>query len=177
MKLEYSLTSSDFLEYQLYNSSKSKSTQKRLLRSRVLIPVIYIVIGLYFWYKDENLIRAILFGIIALLWFLFYPNYAKRRYKKHFKKHVAENYKNRINKTVEVFFDENHINTKDYTSESKINGTELKELIETENYFFIKLVTELCLIVPKIEVANQSELKKRVTDFGAEYLDETNWKW
>ena len=96
---------------------------------------------------------------------------------KHFQKHVEENYKNRINKPVEIDFDENSVNAKDFTSESKINGTELKELIETKEHFFIKLTTDLSLIVPKHSIENQTEFKKRVTELGAEYIDELNWKW
>ncbi|MCP3932303.1 MAG: YcxB family protein [Bacteroidetes bacterium] len=55
---------------------------------------------------------------------------------------------------MEIDFDENFVNVKDYTSESKINGTELKELIETQNHFFIKLTTDLSLIVPKHSIEN-----------------------
>ncbi|MBL7560710.1 YcxB family protein [Olleya sp. YSTF-M6] len=103
--------------------------------------------------------------------------YSKWRYKRHFQKHVEENYKNRINKPVEIDFDENSVNAKDFTSESKINGTELKELIETKDHFFIKLTTDLSLIVPKHSIENQTEFKKRVTELGAEYVDELNWEW
>ncbi|HMC01955.1 MAG TPA: YcxB family protein, partial [Flavobacteriaceae bacterium] len=115
--------------------------------------------------------------ITAILWFVFYPMYSKWRYKRHFKKHVEENYKNRINKPVVIDFSENSVNAKDFTSETKINGTELKELIETKNHFFIKLTTDLSLIVPKHSIKNRTEFKKRVTEFGAEYVDELNWKW
>ena len=69
------------------------------------------------------------------------------------------------------------MNAKDFTSETKISGTELKELIETKNHFFIKLTTDLSLNVPKRSIENQAEFKKRVTKLGAEYVDELNWKW
>lgn len=40
-------------------------------------------------------------------------------------------------KPVETDFDENSVNAKDFTSESRIKGLELKEMIEIQNHFFI----------------------------------------
>jgi len=136
-----------------------------------------LVLGFFFANQSGKLGIGIGFAVFGILWFLFYPLYSKWRYKNHFRKHVEENYKNRINKLVEIDFDENSLNAKDFTSESRIKGTELKELIETKDHFFIKLQTDLSLIVPKHSIENQSEFKKRVTELGAEYVDELNWKW
>ncbi|WP_327019373.1 YcxB family protein [Croceibacter atlanticus] len=177
MTINYQLTNSDFLEYQLYTSSKSKSHKKKRLRSRYIVFILYTLLGLYFAYKNGNNGIGVIIASFGLLWFAFYPMYAKWNYKRHFKKHVEENYKNRISKPVEIDFDENSVNAKDFTSESRINGTELKELIETKDHFFIKLTTDLSLIVPKHSIENQSEFIKRVTELGAEYVDELNWKW
>ncbi|MFD0860582.1 YcxB family protein [Sungkyunkwania multivorans] len=177
MTINYQLTDSDFLEYQLYTSSKSKLDKKRRFRSRIIIPIIYLVLGLFFANQSGKFGIGIAFLVFGIFWFVFYPLYSKWRYKNHFKKHVEENYKNRINKPVEIHFDENSVNAKDFTSESKINGTELKELIETKDHFFIKLTTDLSLIVPKHSIGNQLEFKKRVTELGAQYVDELNWKW
>ncbi|XLS27930.1 YcxB family protein [Flavobacteriaceae bacterium M23B6Z8] len=177
MTINYQLTNSDFLEYQLYTSSKSELIKKRRFRSRIIIPIIYLILGLFFANHSGKFGIGIAFVIFGILWFIFYPLYSKWRYKNHFKKHVEENYKNRINKPVKIDFDENSLNAKDFTSESRINGTELKELIETKDHFFIKLTTDLSLIVPKHSIENQSEFKMRVTELGAEYVDELNWKW
>ena len=177
MNLNYKLTNSDFLEYQLYTSSKSESHKKKRRNSRIIGPILFLVYGLYLINKDKNYIGITVFGIAAILWFIFYPKYSKWRYKNHFKKHVEENYKNRINTPVEIDFNESSLNAKDFTAESKINGTELKELVETKNHFFIKLTTDLSLIVPKHSIENKTEFKKRVTGLGAEYVDELNWEW
>lgn len=177
MNINYQLKNSDFLEYQLYTSSKSKIHKKKRFRSRIIIPILYLLLGLLFANKNEGYIIGIALAGLGILWFAFYPMYSKWSYKKHFQKHVEENYKNRINKTVEIDFDENSLKVKDFTSESRINGTELKELIETKNHFFIKLTTDLSLIVPKHSIENKMDFKKRVTELGAEYIDELNWEW
>ncbi|WP_422858094.1 YcxB family protein [Flagellimonas sp. S174] len=177
MKINYKLTNSDFLQYQLYTSSKSETHKKRRRNSRVVVPILFLLYGFYLTNRDESYGGIIAFGFTSVLWFFLYPKYSKWRYERYFKKHVEDNYKNRIDNTVELDFDENYISTKDFTSESKINGAEIKELIETQNHFFIKLATDLSLIVPKHAVTDQEELKKRITDFGANYNNELSWVW
>ena len=177
MKINYKLTNSDFLEYQLFTSSKSELHKKRRRNNRFIGPIVMLLYGLYTIKKDGNFIGIIISGILAVLWFLLYPIYSKSRYERHFKKHIKENYKNRINIPGEIDFDRNSINVKDVTSESKINGAELKELIETPNHFFIKMTTDLSLIIPKHSIDNKAEFKKNVTELGAEYVDQLNWKW
>ena len=127
--------------------------------------------------SDGNIPTGIVFVAVAIFWYAMYPLYAQWRYKRYFEKHVEENYKNRINKPVELIIDENAVNAKDFTSESKINGSELKELIETKNHFFIKLTSDLSLIVPKHSVEDQPEFKKLLTELGAKYVDELDWEW
>lgn len=177
MNINYKLTNLDFLEYQLYASSKSESHNKKRIYNRIIFSILYLLYGIYLTTKEKNYIGVIVFGVLAILWYVFYPKYSKWRYKKHFEKHVEENYKNRINKLVEIDINENSLNVKDFSSESKINGTELKELIETKNHFFMKLTTDLSLIIPKHAIENITEFKKLVMDLGAEYVDELLWEW
>lgn len=177
MNINYTLTNHDFLEYYLYASSRSKSHKKRRFRSRIIIPIIYLLFGFYSAKVDNNIGIGIVFALVAIVWFIFYPMYSRWRYKKHYQKHVKENYRNRINKPIEIDFDGDEINTKDFSSESRINGTEIKELVETKNHFFIILNSDMSLVVPKHSIMNQSEFKTRILDFGAEYIDELDWKW
>ncbi len=180
MNINYNLSHSDFLAYQLYTSSKSKLHNKKRLRSRVIIPIFYILLALFNFYKKGTYtlgIGFIIIIIIAIIWFVFYPTYSKWRYKKLFNKHIKEHYKNRINKPIEISFNEDGVlNTKDFISESKISGTELKAFIETTEHVFIKLASDLSLVIPKHAIENLSELKKHIVGLGAEYVDELNWK-
>lgn len=177
MTLNYALTNADFLEYQLYASSKSELHKKNRFRSRIIVAIIYILMGLYFANKNENIGVAIIMSGIGICWFAFHPMYSKWKYRRHFKKHVEENYKNRIGKPVEIDFNGQSLNTKDVSSVSSINGSELKELIEIKNYFFIKLKMDISIVVPKHAIPNEAEFKQRVINLGAEYVDELNWTW
>ena len=177
MQLNYQLTKSDFLEYQLYTSSKSKLHKKKRFRNRILVPIIYIVFALYSLINNKNYVTTITFIAISIIWFALYPKYSSCYYKKFLKKHVDENYKNRVNKPIELSFNDDFINIKDFTSESKINGSEIKELIETKDHFFLKLKTDLSLIVPKYGINNCSEFINTVTSLGAEHINELQWRF
>lgn len=87
MKLIYVLSFSDFLEYQLYFSSKSEVQQKNRKKSRNVVPLIYAILIILVLFLNQYLI-ATTFTIIAIAWYLFHPLYAKHRYKKHFEKHI-----------------------------------------------------------------------------------------
>lgn len=177
MNINYKLTYSDFLEHQLYTSSTSKLHNKKRFKARILIPIIYILLAIFTFIKNNNSSFPLILAAVAVLWFLFYPLYSKWYYKKHFKKHLKENYKNRVNIHVEIYFDADFVNAKDVTSESKIKGTEIKELIETQNHFFLKLKTNLSFIIPKYAIENPDVFKKVMANYGAAYVNELNWKW
>jgi len=177
MTINYQLADSDFLAYQLYAASKSELYKRRRFRSRVIVPVIYALFGFYLFINRGDIRILFVFVGIGILWFAFYPMYSKWGYKRHFKKYVAENYKNRINKPVQINIDEISVNVVDITSESKIKGNQLKELIETPNHYFIKLATDMALIVPIKSIVNKAEFENLLTELGAEYIDEVDWKW
>ncbi len=177
MKLTYTLGKADFLEYQLYASSKSKSHKSRRFRSRIIIPVIYLALGGYIGGIDGNLFAGVMFAGIGVVWFLFYPKYSKWRYKKHFQKHIKEHYQNRIDKAVELTIEDGHLLTKDFTAETKVNASELKELIELPRHFLIKLTTELALIVPKEKIKDLEVFKNEILELGGSYVDDTQWQW
>ncbi len=177
MKLEYKLNADDFLTHQLYSSSKSESQKKSRNRARIIWPIVYTLFGLFLYYRDDTVLGPIMFSGLGILWLLFYPTYSKWRYKKHFEKHVHENYKNMIGQTVEFEFSMETVTIKDHTSESSIKVSELKTFVETRNHFFITLTTGLSIIIPKRVVENLPAFFLKMEDLKVDYLDELNWVW
>ena len=177
MNLNYQLTDSDYLEFQLYTASRSEFYKKRRRNLRLIIPVLYILFSLYFYLIYQYLTVVLIFLIIAGVWFFLYPLYSRWLYKNHFKKYVKKYYKTRVGKPIEIEFNENSILAKDFTSESIIDVTKLTELVETKDHFFIKLATDTSLIIPKREISNQSEFKNKIAGYGVEYVNELDWAW
>jgi len=178
MKLEYTLNFTDFLEYQLYVSSKSELHKKNRNKTRIVVPIIYIVFGLYILFIKKTELGIAFFGF-AVLWFLFYPLYSKWNYKKYFEKHIKENYKNRIGKRETLSFckDESYIETSNFVTQTKIQESEFDKLIELRDYYFLRLKSELSLIIPKRAISDQEKFKSLFSYINLEYVNELNWAW
>ena len=176
MKLKYELNNSDFLEYQLYTASKSKVHKKKRRNSRIILPILYFLIGVYLLTRDR-IYLAIVILMLGLLWFIFYPFYSRYRYKRHYKNHIKENYKNRVNTPVQLEFDSDFIDTIDYSAQSKIKASSFEKLVELQNHFFLTLASDQSLIIPKRVVTDQGLFKQKVSELNVEYVNELNWKW
>ena len=177
MKLKYSLTNDDFLEHQLYEASKSKRIKNNRFKTRITFPIIYVILGIAWLLINDRLFFPITMFLLAALWFLFYPIRSKKNHIKHYRNHIEETYKNRINKLVEIEFKEDYTYTKDSGSESKIKTSEIKTLIELKNHFFLKLKTDLSLIIPKKEIINIENFKKEFVKLNIPIIDELNWEF
>jgi len=176
MKINYKLKLSDFLEYQLYASSKSKLHNKTIKRTQFFVPVVYIILGIYI-FLTLNRVIGIISILLGLLWYIFYPKYAKRRNKKHFEKHIIENYSNRVDKLIELEFTPQFMFEKELTSESKIMVQEIDKLIELKDYFFVQLKSKLTFVIPKHAISDENIFKKKISEYDVDYVNELSWKW
>ncbi|WP_196895983.1 YcxB family protein [Aureivirga marina] len=178
INIHFQLKESDFLAYQMYESSISKLQKRKRMISRYAITLVYIVFALFSMMHYQKPVLVIAIVIVAFIWFLFYPTYSRYQYKNHFQKHIEAHFQKRINQDVEIQVNEEGIYTKDYSFEGKINKRQIKELIETKDHFFVRLTTELSLIIPKRAVENKREFADTiVNEFHAIYTNAINWKW
>lgn len=177
MKLEYSLNNDDFLEYQLYEASKSKRIKNNRFKTKITFPIIYLILGVFSLIINDRLLFPIIMFLLAALWFLLYPIRSKKRHIKHYKNHIKETYKNRINRNIELEFNKDHVYVKDSGSESKIDTSEIKSLIELKNHFFLKLNTDMSLVIPKRVINNLNNFKEKMSELKIPLIDELNWEF
>jgi len=180
VKIEYQLNENDFLIYQLYIASKSDRIKKKRQRNRIIIPILYLVLGIFLFWGNQILMPTLLV-ILGLLWFFFYPIWEKRRYVNHYKAFIQENYKLRLGRIVTLEFDNEYILAKDNGSESKVLATELVEMIELPTIILMKLGGGQSFILPKNEIPQLEELKANLREL-AHYLKikyeiEGEWEW
>lgn len=183
--MKYFLEEPDYLLYQLYSVSTDETTIKRRYRMRVYPTILYFLFGSFlFWVSDIR--GTILFTIIGLLWYTFYPVFFRKRYYKHYEQNINTNYQNKSRKDFFISFekdDENHIYFKDESKEGKIPVSELKELIELETHFFLNLKSGSGLIIPKDVNKNDNPEKAAIELIAlANRLDiphtkDFDWKW
>jgi len=139
-----------------------------------------LLLGLLF-YESSNPFLAYYFWGFGIISFLFYPLYQRKHYKNHYEKFIDDTYKNRVGITAEITFDDFAIHTTDVTGESRINLSELENVTETGDYFYLSLKTGGHLIVPKSKIGNVPELRVKLKELAGrlniEFIEDLKWKW
>jgi hypothetical protein len=178
MKLEITTKEEDFVTYQLYTSSKSESTIKKLKNGRLGLSLGSLVLGVYF-YITENISLAIYFGFAAIVAAIFYPKYFKWRYKQHYEKHIREHYKTRFGEVSTLEFTETDVLSKDKTGEAKMKLSEIEVINEISTHFFLKFSTNVSLIIPKRELIfpTETSVRAKFEELDLVINNENDWKW
>ena len=180
MKLEYKLEKSDFMVFQLYTASRSDRIKRKRFRNKIIIPLIYLALGLISLLINE-IALCIFFILVGSAWYFFFPKYERNRYVKHYQSFIEENYNNRFGKSETIEFENEVILSKDYTGESKIFLSEIEELNEINEYFFLKFNSGVSLIIPKNGILSSEPLGKYLVDLSTRFKIKHNidldWKW
>ncbi len=180
MNIEFKIDENAFLVHQLYTASNSDHIKKKRQKSKVIVPLIYLALGIVF-YIQSNIALSILFIVIGILWFFLFPMWEKYRYVKHYREFIKENYRDRLNKTSILEINNENIIAKDDGTESKVQTKEINEIIEIAECIFIKLKTGQSFILPKDKIDNIDELITRLKEL-AQHLNinyniDNTWEW
>ena len=178
MKIEYTLTEEDFLEYQLYTTSKSESIAKKRLIAKFAVPLMYILIGLAFYFYNNNQNAILICIFLSALWLLVYPFYSKYRYKQFYLKNIKRNYIDRLDHVDALKLgNNNYFYIIEQGKEGKIKTADVDKLIELKNHFFLQIKKGGAIIIPKNYVLNTETFKKIIIDLNIDYVNDTDWKW
>lgn len=180
MTINYKIDENDFLTHQLFVASKSERIKRKRQTSKILVPLIYIALGLFFLFQGEVTL-TIIFLIVGLLWFFIYPLWEKQYYIRHYKGFIKENYKNRLDRIATLEFTNDYILAKDNGSESKVLTTELEEICEIPTTIFVRLKGGQSFILPKDMIIDFENLKARLRELAKylkiEYTLDEKWEW
>ena len=101
MKINYQLTVEDYLKSQLYMASRSKQIKNRRMLTRIVWPLVFLAIGIYFA-VESVWVGAGIMAAIALIWFFINPLYSRYFYKNHFRKEIKEKYSENLGKDLSI---------------------------------------------------------------------------
>ena len=174
MNITFSLTVDDFLQYQLYVSSKSAQIKRHRRNARLAVPMLYLILSAYIIYNGSTQM-GILFLLFGVAWYFLHPIYAKWRYNRYYRKYITQNYNNRIGCEAEITLDGDHIFSKDESGEGKISISAIESLIELPDHFFIQLNTGMSFIIPKKAIDKLDKFRDEFKNLDIPYVDETNW--
>jgi len=180
MTIEYTLDKGDFLTFHLFSASKSERIRKTRTRNKIMLPLVYLGISIILYFI-ESIELAIIIFLSGFLWIFIYPFYERKRYVKHYKKFIDENYKNRLGKPGNLKFEGDYIHSKDFTGEAKMYLSELDELNEIRDYYYLKFNSGVSLIIPKRKIDNIESLDQFLNELATrlriKHNVELNWRW
>jgi hypothetical protein len=174
------LDENDYLTFQLYTASKATRVKRARLRSWILTTLTFACLA-YLFYRSDNDFLTVYFLVFAGLSLFFFPLYSRWRYKKHYQKYVLDVYKDSLGQDIDLEFCNDNIVTKAKGGEVRINKSEVKEINEIKDFYFIYINTGSALIIPKKKADNldeiNREIKSMVDTLGAKHNVELDWKW
>ena len=164
MKIHYDLGADDYLTYLLYVASQSEPAKKKRIRLKIIFPVIYLFTGIYFLIANKDYSVFIGLFTLAVLWFVLFPKleylYRKRQYKSLVKGYYPHGKKESL--TLEI--NDDYIQVKDDTNEGKISTSEIESIDEIRTMLCIALKEGDVFIIPKKELNNLDNVKKRLIE-------------
>lgn len=116
-------------------------------------------------------------SILILAWVVSYPFYSRRKYRKHYSDYIQENYTNRTGITGSLSVDEEYVSLEDTCSESRFKITEVKQIVEIKNYYFIENNQSMTIIVPKKTINSEQFITKLEAILNIQRIEELDWEW
>ncbi|QQO10537.1 hypothetical protein [Breznakiella homolactica] len=166
----------DVLKYYLYKASASKQFKIRKILYHYIIPIVFIFIGIFNYINTRNSTVLLIYTVIALAGFLFLPRYLKHIYKRHYENFIDKNLSELFGKNETIEIADDKLINKNVLSESKVDISQIKYLVELKDNYIISINDSASLIVPKNDesarIVNTIKNKNNLT-----VKNETNWKW
>jgi len=180
MKLTYSISAADHLNYQLYLCSESPKIRKKRARKRKVLPVAFAVISLFFILESQSYGFALGYLLFAIIWYILYPFWERKVYTKHYQNYILDTKLDHIGRSLTVEFIESKIHSSDTVNLFVFDNKETTEIIETPQNLFVRLKGGMAIIIPKDQV-NLEETTKFLKQFAVKlkvpYFEKLDWKW
>lgn len=176
----YSLDEKDYLTHQLYLSSQSERINKKRKRSRYFALALYLAGAAYFLFHGV-IIGAVIFAILAVVWYFLAAVWDKKRYFNHYKSYVKETYKERTGLPVTITIDDDYLLAVDSGSESKISLKEITAITEIPALIILSLKGGMSIPFPKHTDSQTNIIINGLTEMARKqnipYNSNLQWEW
>jgi hypothetical protein len=178
--LKYALDKEDYVAFQLFVASTSERIKKKRKRSRMIIAIMYMIIGILTWFTGDKII-GVVFLTLSVLWYLFYPKYSKYKYHKHYRSFVDESFKSHFNLVTSTRLSDNEIYSENSMGNTTVKVENVTEIYETGKYTFIRLGPGMGLIIPKEKIENIKDLEDWISNViekhSIQKQVDLDWSW
>lgn len=162
MKINYTLTEEDYLNFSLYHAKNSTATRNSLRKQRLIFPLLFLIVSYFFaWlFKQPFLgVPLVIFSIVSILWLIFYPKYFYNFVIRHARNMLNEAGDNGLLGEHQMTFSEKSIVDSTSKGKTKMEWTNIKKLEENDDYFYIYSSPVIAYILPKKAVSGIDETR------------------
>ena len=145
-----------------------------------MTPISFLCLAFLFSYSEKTWLMYyfLVLGVVAIIGM---PFYTKWRYKRHYLKHVRELYKNNFGKMCTIKFMDECIEMIGEDGESKFKLSQITEVNEIADYYFLQLASGPTIIISKQKTTEREALANKiqelVSQFKIKHIINLNWKW
>ncbi len=174
MEIRYDVSLGDIIEFNLFHVEHSKTVKKQVMLIRILVPVVYILLGVAFSLIWDNIFYAITFAVLSVVWFLIYKSIYRARVKKSVVKMLGED-KNRGMIGPKVLrLEGGKLSYESETSATEFKGKFVNRVLESETCYYLYTTSINAVVVPKSAFeskAQESEFVEKIEAF-VDHTDE-----
>lgn len=153
MQIEFELDMNDWMELQKCHHQNSKQFQRTKLIVTLIMPIVCSVFltidainGKLGW------LNIVVFGILSLLWVVFYPKRFVNRTIEKTKKTLDEGDNSGLLGKHKIILNDEGLHCTLPLSEQKIQWAGIKKVIETNDYLFLYVTSVSAIIIPKKKI-------------------------
>jgi hypothetical protein len=178
MTFNYHLSESDFLDYLFYSTSRSRKVQKRRALNKLILMIIYVVMGLFLFNRNGPIASAVFFVLCIPLYF-FYNAFEKKQYNRHFTRFIQNHFQSLVNKPSTITFDDDTVRVID-DEDITYPVTDIEEIHETGSLIMLQMKSGTAVLIPKAQITDLSSLTSKVELLEARGIPlyrNVTWKW
>ncbi|MFS0575160.1 YcxB family protein [Sporosarcina sp. 179-K 3D1 HS] len=161
MKIHYHLTEEDFVNFNLYHSRHSKAASKALKMQRFISPILFMAAAFLFSKMGEIPLPISLstFGVMSILWVLFYPKYFYQLIKRNAKKMIKEGKNDGLLGDHKMMMTDEGIVDTTSIGETRVSWSGITQWKEDAHYFYLYNSAVSAYILPKRELEDFEKTK------------------
>ena len=120
----------DWLEFNKYHYYNSKSLKNQRVLIRFIGPIFFsIFVICHSYYKSFDLVLAVVFAVISILWIVFYPKKGEADILKRVKKMIEEGKNKELNTDIKIKVSEENIFVKSENITSTVNWELVEKIV------------------------------------------------
>jgi hypothetical protein len=179
MRVTVVFTKEDLFNNYLFVASKSPVVKQKRRRVQIILTVCCAVCALVSFFAEDEFLMW--YCIIAGLFFLLvYPFVQGLMYKRNFSKHAAERFESLKDVAFDYEITNEFFSTKSSIGDVVIKTSQIENITETKDYFFVRLLSKDTLTLPKHSFDYNllfAQLNEIATANGIHIIKELDWRW